>query len=68
MHLEHIEGLSAHGDQNDLIDWLSEIKEQPDKVFIIHGETEQAEALAKALEKRKGWQSQLPQLNQTAAL
>lgn len=68
MHLEHIEGLSAHGDQNDLIDWLSEIKEQPDKVFIIHGETEQAEALSKALEKRKGWQSQLPQLNQTAAL
>jgi metallo-beta-lactamase family protein len=68
MHIEHIEGLSAHGDQNDLIDWLSEIKQQPEKVFIIHGEPEQAEALSKALEKKKGWQSQLPQLNQTVAL
>ena len=68
MHLEHIEGLSAHGDQNDLIDWLSEIKGQPEKVFIIHGETEQAEALSKALMTKKGWQSQIPHLNQTVAL
>tara|TARA_R110002072_G_scaffold280336_3_gene442646 strand:- start:40 stop:1410 length:1371 start_codon:yes stop_codon:yes gene_type:complete len=65
MQMEHIEGLSAHGDQNDLIDWLSEIKEQPEKVFIIHGETEQAGALSKALEEKKGWQAQIPQLNQT---
>ena len=47
MQMEHIEGLSAHGDQNDLIDWLSEIKKQPEKVFIIHGEAEQAEAFQK---------------------
>lgn len=68
MHMEHIEGLSAHGDQNDLIDWLSEIKEQPDQVFIIHGETEQAQALSEALEKQKGWQAQIPQLNQGVEL
>ena len=68
MHMEHIEGLSAHGDQNDLIDWLSEIKQQPEKVFIIHGEKEQAEALSEALEKQKGWQTQIPHLNQTIEL
>lgn len=68
MHMEHIEGLSAHGDQNDLIDWLVEIKEQPERVFIIHGETEQAEALSKALEEKKGWRAQIPQLNQTVEL
>ncbi len=68
MHMEHIEGLSAHGDQNDLIDWLSEIKEQPDQVFIIHGETEQAQALSEALEKQKGWQAQIPHMNQRVEL
>ena len=68
MHIEQIEGLSAHGDQNDLIDWLSEIKEKPDRVFIIHGETEQAEALSRALKDKKGWSSQLPKLNQTITL
>ncbi|WP_339904633.1 MBL fold metallo-hydrolase [uncultured Cyclobacterium sp.] len=68
MHIEQIEGLSAHGDQNDLIDWLSEIKEQPEKVFIIHGETEQAEAFSKALEDNKGWRAAIPQLNQTVEL
>tara|TARA_R110002096_G_scaffold77013_4_gene181698 strand:+ start:1019 stop:2389 length:1371 start_codon:yes stop_codon:yes gene_type:complete len=68
MHMEHIEGLSAHGDQNDLIDWLSEIKKQPEKVFIIHGEAAHAEALSKALEDNKGWQTHIPQLNQTVEL
>lgn len=68
MHMEQIEGLSAHGDQNDLIDWVSEIEEQPKEVFIIHGETEQATALLKALEEAKGWQAQLPGLNQTVVL
>lgn len=68
MHLEQIEGLSAHGDQNDLIDWLSEIKEPPENVFIIHGEIEQAEALSKALEEQKGWRAQIPHLNQTMEL
>ena len=68
MQMEHIEGLSAHGDQNDLIDWLSEIIKQPEKVFIIHGEAEQAEALSKALEDNKGWQTDIPQLNQKVEL
>tara|TARA_R110001599_G_scaffold19503_2_gene74623 strand:+ start:16740 stop:18116 length:1377 start_codon:yes stop_codon:yes gene_type:complete len=68
MRMEQIEGLSAHGDQNDLIDWVSEIEGQPEEVFIIHGETEQAEALSKALRDKKGWSSQLPKLNQTITL
>ncbi|HNP94370.1 MAG TPA: MBL fold metallo-hydrolase, partial [Cyclobacteriaceae bacterium] len=68
MNMEHIEGLSAHGDQNDLIDWLSQIRDQPDNVFIIHGESEQANALSVALEEQKGWSAQIPSMNQIVEL
>lgn len=62
MHIEHIEGLSAHGDQNDLIDWLSEIKESPEKLFIIHGETKQSEALKQRIQETYHWDSEIPRL------
>lgn len=68
MQMEHIEGLSAHGDQNDLIDWLSEIKKQPEKVFIIHGEAEQASALQQHIKEVYQWDSEIPQLNQKVEL
>ncbi|MBZ9730980.1 MBL fold metallo-hydrolase [Salegentibacter sp. JZCK2] len=33
-----IESLSAHADQQELLDWVSAIKKIPEKVFLIHGE------------------------------
>lgn len=47
-----IEGLSAHGDQNDLVNWLSELKIKPQKVFLVHGENQPADELRiKIIEK-----------------
>ena len=34
-----IESLSAHGDQNDLLNWLSELKPKPQKVFLVNGDS-----------------------------
>ncbi|WP_425393160.1 MBL fold metallo-hydrolase RNA specificity domain-containing protein [Ekhidna sp.] len=68
MHIEQIEGLSAHGDQKDLIDWLSEIKKQPEKLFIIHGETEQACALQQRIKEVYQWDSEIPKINQKVEL
>ncbi|MDW5290889.1 MBL fold metallo-hydrolase [Formosa sp. PL04] len=62
MQVEEIEGLSAHADHTELLDWLDAIKNTPEKTFIIHGETEAAEALKKGIEDTYGWTCEIPQL------
>jgi len=45
-----IEGYSAHADHNGLLNWLKAAQEQgdPQKLFLVHGEVENANALAEA--------------------
>lgn len=46
-----IEGLSAHGDQKDLLEWLSELNEKPKTIFLVHGETEALLTLKQKIEE-----------------
>jgi metallo-beta-lactamase family protein len=62
MEVIEIEGLSAHADHAELLDWLSKIKEKPEKIFIIHGEKEGAEALQKGIKETYNWDCDIPQL------
>ena len=62
MQMETVEGLSAHADHTELLAWLSELKTKPEKIFIIHGEKEAAEALKEGIKKTYGWESDLPNL------
>ncbi|MVO08612.1 MBL fold metallo-hydrolase [Flavobacterium sp. TP390] len=55
-----IEGLSAHGDQNDLIHWLSELKDKPNKIFLVHGEAAGAEELKNKIEERLQISCEIP--------
>lgn len=41
-----IGGYSAHADQPQLLNWLRNMEQKPQKVFITHGELEEAQALA----------------------
>jgi metallo-beta-lactamase family protein len=43
-------GLSAHGDREDLLTYLRAIKPLPRQVFIVHGEERQAFSLASAIQ------------------
>jgi len=59
-----VEGLSAHGDQKDLINWLSELEEKPKKVFLIHGENTAADELRIKLNETYGFDCVVPLLEQ----
>lgn len=57
----HIEGLSAHADQEELMDWAEGFCEKPKMTFIVHGEKKSAEALQLKLTEELGWNTVIPQ-------
>jgi len=60
--IDHIETLSAHADQQGLLDWTSEIKNIPEEVFLIHGEPTAQDALRIKLKDTYGWNVSIPKL------
>lgn len=59
-----IESLSAHADQSDLLDWMSDIDTAPKHVYLIHGETLAQETLAQEISHRYGWPVSIPTLRE----
>ncbi|HAD97887.1 MAG TPA: MBL fold metallo-hydrolase [Cryomorphaceae bacterium] len=60
--VDALHGLSAHADQDELLDWLSEIESAPQKIFITHGEPHPADALRVKIKDTYGWEAKVPQL------
>jgi metallo-beta-lactamase family protein len=60
--IRNIHSLSAHADQSELIDWLSDIDKAPEKIFIVHGESQAADALRVKIKDTYGWTAQIPEL------
>ena len=63
-----VEGLSAHGDQKDLLNWLSELENTPQKVFLIHGENEAADELRHQIKERYNFDCIVPYLGQVVEI
>ncbi|PIQ24727.1 MBL fold metallo-hydrolase [bacterium (Candidatus Blackallbacteria) CG17_big_fil_post_rev_8_21_14_2_50_48_46] len=66
--IEQLESLSAHADQNGLIDWLSDLKKVPQELFIVHGEPEAAAGLQARLLTDKRWPSRVAQAGESFEL
>jgi metallo-beta-lactamase family protein len=66
--VESIHSLSAHADQSELLEWLSDIQNKPRNVFLIHGEPTAADAFRVKLQDRFGWQAYIPKLNEEIEL
>jgi metallo-beta-lactamase family protein len=64
-----IGGLSAHGDQADLLNWVGGFthKSRP-RVFVIHGEPLSSEALAAAIRDRFGLTVSVPRCREVLTL
>jgi metallo-beta-lactamase family protein len=66
--VKSIEGLSAHADQEGLIEWMSKINNTPTEIFIVHGEKAAAVGLKNKIKQVYGWNAAIPVLNQVINL
>jgi metallo-beta-lactamase family protein len=62
--IEILDGLSAHADKNELIDWVSDIHQPPEKVYLIHGEPQSLDMMRVKLNDTYGWNAIIPELFQ----
>ncbi len=60
--IEVLHGLSAHGDQTELLHWMSDIKEAPEKTFVVHGEKQAADTFQVKIRDTYGWRAVVPNL------
>ena len=67
-HVEVIDGVSAHADADGLVRWLRTATRRPRRVFVVHGEPEQAAALAARVTTELGWAAHVPAHRQSVEL
>jgi metallo-beta-lactamase family protein len=53
-HFLAVDGLSAHGDSNELVRWVHSGNTLPKSIFLVHGEPQAAAALSKRLSSDAG--------------
>ncbi len=63
--IRHLESLSAHADQKELLLWTKDIKNIPERVFLIHGEPLALDTFRVKFRDVHGWQVTIPKLNDT---
>ena len=62
--IDSIQSLSAHADRDEMLDWLSNFKEEPTTIFLNHGEPHQTNAFRVKIETDLGWNVEIPKLNE----
>ena len=60
--IAHLESLSAHADQSELMYWLEGIKNIPEQVFLVHGEPTALDALRSKITDEYSWRVHIPKL------
>ena len=66
--IHHMQSLSAHADQADLMKWLHDIKNIPEGIFLIHGEPTALEGFQSKIRDTLGWQAMIPKLKEVFTL
>ncbi|MFZ0547203.1 MAG: MBL fold metallo-hydrolase [Candidatus Promineifilaceae bacterium] len=63
--VETINGLSAHADRSELLDWAAHFHKRPQRTFIVHGEEDSSLALADGLRGQGYTDVNVPELHQS---
>ncbi|WP_454782378.1 MBL fold metallo-hydrolase RNA specificity domain-containing protein [Legionella sp. WA2022007384] len=66
--VESMRSTSAHADYGEILGWLNQFQQPPNKTFITHGEPEAALSLKSKIEKQLGWQCNIPEYGQQEQL
>ncbi len=66
--IAQIHGMSAHADQQELLDWLGHLKQPPTQVFVNHGDEEAALKLGELIKERLKFEVIVPQINEERVL
>ena len=58
--ISSLDELSGHADQNELLGWIKPLAPGLRRVFLVHGEPQQSQALARLLESQYGLEVTIP--------
>jgi metallo-beta-lactamase family protein len=58
--ISSLDELSGHADQGELMEWLKPLAPHLKKVFLVHGEPAQSQALASAIRSQYGVEVAVP--------
>lgn len=62
--VSELSSLSAHADQQEMIDWLLQFKHRPSKIFLVHGEPMVQEAFRVKIKDILGIETIIPVQNE----
>ena len=66
--VKNLGSLSAHADQQELLNWMKDIKNIPEKVFLIHGEPTAIDAFRVKIKDTYNWDATIPKLESVEEL
>jgi metallo-beta-lactamase family protein len=63
-----MEGLSAHADSDELIQWMKTAPAAPAMTYVTHGEADASDALRARIKRQLGWKARVPEHLETISL
>lgn len=66
--VRQLDVLSAHADQNGILDWLAATKHPPQQVYVTHGEPVPADTIRQLTQERLGFSACVPDLGDSVEL
>jgi metallo-beta-lactamase family protein len=66
--VETLEGMSSHGDWEELLRWVGSAEGMPQRAFVVHGELQQSQKFAVRLQAKTGAKVVVPELGDRAEI